>query len=72
MVARRGAITITFGAPVLPVADTLDAFAAAVVLRDAARAHPGAYCAPLWRAGQPMRTASGILLGAFAVGFEGR
>ena len=41
---RRGAITITFGAPVLPVGDTLDAFAAAVVLRDAARAHIVRHC----------------------------
>lgn len=37
-------MTITFGAPVLPVADTLDAFAAAVVLRDAARAHIVRHC----------------------------
>lgn len=36
---RRGAITITFGAPLLPGADTLDTFSAAVVLRDAPRAH---------------------------------
>jgi len=41
---RRGAITITFGAPLLPVADALDAFAAAVILRDAARAHIVRHC----------------------------
>lgn len=41
---RRGAITITFGAPLLPVADALDTFAAAVVLRDAARAHIVRHC----------------------------
>lgn len=41
---RRGAITITFGAPLLPVADALDAFDAAVRLRDAARAHIARHC----------------------------
>ena len=41
---RRGAITITFGAPLLPMTDTRDAFAAAVVLRDDARAHIVRYC----------------------------
>ncbi|MCS6287760.1 MAG: AMP-binding protein [Nitrospira sp.] len=41
---RHGAITITFGAPLLPVADARDAFAAAVVLRDAARAHILRHC----------------------------
>lgn len=41
---RRGAITITFGAPLLPVADASDAFAAAVVLRDDARAHIARHC----------------------------
>ena len=41
---RRGTITITFGAPLLPVADARDAFAAAVVLRDAARAHIVRHC----------------------------
>jgi len=41
---RRGAITITFGAPLLPVADALDTFTAAVVLRDAARAHIVRHC----------------------------
>jgi len=41
---RRGAITITFGAPLLPVADALDAFAAAVVLRDDARAYILCHC----------------------------
>jgi 1-acyl-sn-glycerol-3-phosphate acyltransferase len=41
---RRGAITITFGAPLLPGADALDTFAAAVVLRDAARAHILRHC----------------------------
>jgi 1-acyl-sn-glycerol-3-phosphate acyltransferase len=41
---RRGAITITFGAPVLPGANALDAFAAAVGLRDAARAHILRHC----------------------------
>jgi 1-acyl-sn-glycerol-3-phosphate acyltransferase len=41
---RRGAITITFGAPLLPGADAFDAFAAAVVLRDAARAHILRHC----------------------------
>ncbi|MGZ9140297.1 MAG: 1-acyl-sn-glycerol-3-phosphate acyltransferase, partial [Nitrospira sp.] len=41
---RRGAITITFGAPLLSGADALDAFAAAVGLRDAARAHILRHC----------------------------
>lgn len=41
---RRGAITITFGAPLLPVTDARDAFAAAVLLRDAARAHILRHC----------------------------
>jgi len=41
---RRGAITITFGAPLLPIADVRDTFAAAVVLRDAARAHILRHC----------------------------
>lgn len=41
---RRGAITITFGAPLLPGRDVLDAFAAAVVLRDDARAHILRHC----------------------------
>lgn len=41
---RRGAITITFGAPLLPVADARDAFAAAVVLRDDARAYIARHC----------------------------
>jgi 1-acyl-sn-glycerol-3-phosphate acyltransferase len=41
---RRGAVKITFGAPLLPVTDTRDAFAAAVVLRDAARAHILRHC----------------------------
>lgn len=41
---RRGAITIMFGAPLLPVTDARDAFAAAVVLRDAARAHILRHC----------------------------
>ncbi|MDH5337055.1 MAG: AMP-binding protein, partial [Nitrospira sp.] len=41
---RRGAITITFGAPLLPIADARDTFTAAVVLRDAARAHILRHC----------------------------
>ncbi len=41
---RRGAITITFGAPLLPDADALDAFDAAVRLRDAARDHIARHC----------------------------
>jgi 1-acyl-sn-glycerol-3-phosphate acyltransferase len=41
---RRGAITITFGAPLLPGADAPDTFTAAVVLRDAARAHILRHC----------------------------
>ncbi|MDH5347677.1 MAG: AMP-binding protein [Nitrospira sp.] len=41
---RRGAITITFGAPLLPVADARDAFDAAVRLRDDARAHIVRHC----------------------------
>lgn len=41
---RRGAITITFGAPLLPAADALEGFAGAVVLRDAARAHIVRHC----------------------------
>jgi 1-acyl-sn-glycerol-3-phosphate acyltransferase len=41
---RRGAITITFGAPLLPVADARDAFDAAVRLRDDARAHILRHC----------------------------
>jgi 1-acyl-sn-glycerol-3-phosphate acyltransferase len=41
---RRGTIKITFGAPLLPNADARDAFAAGVVLRDAARAHILRYC----------------------------
>lgn len=44
---RRGAITITFGAPLLPGADALDTFAAAVGLRDAARAHILRHCGEL-------------------------
>lgn len=41
---RRGPITITFGAPLLPRADAHDAFDAAVRLRDAARAHILRHC----------------------------
>ena len=41
---RRGAITITFGAPLLPMADARDAFDAAVKLRDDARAHILRHC----------------------------
>jgi 1-acyl-sn-glycerol-3-phosphate acyltransferase len=41
---RRGAITITFGTPLLPVADARDAFDAAVRLRDDARAHIARHC----------------------------
>lgn len=41
---RRGTITITFGAPLLPGTDARDAFAAAVVLRDDARAHILRHC----------------------------
>lgn len=41
---RRGAITITFGPPLRPVAEARDAFAAAVVLRDAARTYILHHC----------------------------
>ncbi len=41
---RRGAITITFGASLLPVADAHDAFDAAVRLRNDARAHIARHC----------------------------
>ena len=35
---RRGALVVTIGAPIMPPSDALDAFAAAVRLRDLARA----------------------------------
>jgi 1-acyl-sn-glycerol-3-phosphate acyltransferase len=41
---RRGSITITFGAPLSPVADARDAFDVAVRLRNDARAHIARYC----------------------------
>jgi hypothetical protein len=41
---RRGPIEVTIGTPVSPPAASPDAFAAAVALRDAARAHILAYC----------------------------
>jgi 1-acyl-sn-glycerol-3-phosphate acyltransferase len=41
---RRGALAVTIGSPVFPPAPATDAFAAAVALRDAARAHILAYC----------------------------
>ena len=41
---RRGAITITFSPPLLPVADARDTFDAAVRLRDDARAHIARHC----------------------------
>ena len=41
---RRGAITVTIGRPVSPPSSAQDAFAAAVALRDAARAHILAHC----------------------------
>jgi len=41
---RRGAIKITIGVPLPPAADARDAFAAAVMLRDAARGHILRYC----------------------------
>jgi len=41
---RRGPIAVTIGSPVFPPAPAPDAFAAAVALRDAARAHILAYC----------------------------
>ncbi len=42
--ARRGAITVTIGSPVTADAQAPQAFAAAVALRDAARAHILAHC----------------------------
>jgi 1-acyl-sn-glycerol-3-phosphate acyltransferase len=42
--ARRGTITVTLGSPVLPPAPARDDFAAAVALRDAARAFILAHC----------------------------
>ncbi|SEL96598.1 1-acyl-sn-glycerol-3-phosphate acyltransferases [Syntrophus gentianae] len=41
---RRGAIKVMIGAPLMPAADARNAFAAAVVLRDAARAHILRHC----------------------------
>jgi len=41
---RRGPITVTIGEPVYPPASAPDSFAAAVALRDAARAHILAHC----------------------------
>ena len=49
--ARRGTITLTFGSPVFPPAPGPDDFAAAVALRDAARAFILAHC------GEPEATA---------------
>ena len=42
--ARRGTVCVTFGDPLQPPAPARDAFAAAVALRDAARAHILAHC----------------------------
>ena len=42
--ARRGAIAVTIGDPVRPAVPPRDAFAEAVALRDAARAHILAHC----------------------------
>ena len=42
--ARRGRVCVTIGDPVQPPAQARDAFAAAVALRDAARAHILAHC----------------------------
>jgi 1-acyl-sn-glycerol-3-phosphate acyltransferase len=41
---RRAAIRLVIGAPIAPAADAPDAFAAALALRDAARAHILAHC----------------------------
>jgi 1-acyl-sn-glycerol-3-phosphate acyltransferase len=41
---RRGPIAVTIGRPILPSPPTVDAFAAAVALRDCARAHILAHC----------------------------
>jgi 1-acyl-sn-glycerol-3-phosphate acyltransferase len=41
---RRGPVAVTIGSPVFPPAPAPDAFAAAVALRDAARAHILAHC----------------------------
>jgi acyl carrier protein len=41
---RRGPIVVTIGDPIFPPAPVLDAFAAAVALRDAAREHILAHC----------------------------
>jgi 1-acyl-sn-glycerol-3-phosphate acyltransferase len=41
---RRGTVTVTIGIPVYPPESTADAFAAAVALRDTARAHILAHC----------------------------
>ena len=41
---RRGPIAVTIGAPLSPPSSVKDAFAAAVALRDAARAHILAHC----------------------------
>ena len=41
---RHGGITITIGAPLPPASDARDTFTAAVMLRDAARAHILRYC----------------------------
>jgi len=44
LLPRRGALTVTIGSPLPPPAQEPDAFAAAVALRDAARAHILAHC----------------------------
>ena len=41
---RRGPITVTIGSPVFPPSPVTEAFAAAVAIRDAARAHILAHC----------------------------
>jgi 1-acyl-sn-glycerol-3-phosphate acyltransferase len=42
--ARRGPVTVTIGSPILPPSSAQDAFAAAVAVRDEARAHILTYC----------------------------
>ena len=41
---RRGPIAVTIGNPVFPPSSAPDAFAAAVAMRDSARAHILAHC----------------------------